>query len=261
MLKMSKTKVAQIESVSNNLIPEFKEELDKERLTFSAAYELSGMTKEEQKKALSTLEENGKLSHKDVKTLKQGETKGDEPEKGENLMQSAAVGEYEPPHPKGITSICYSCTEYEICNVKTGTCTSCDQYKDRSEAYKTEEQQYSEEQDKIDQETKKKLREMAETEKMGHIPGESGGNTEKVHKIKLAAMYFDDVSSGKKGFELRKNDRGYKVGDILEMTEFKGGKETGRSIRAAVTYLLEDYTGIEDGYCIMGIKVIEKKEK
>lgn len=46
MLKMSKTKIAQIESVNNNLIPEFREELNNERLTFSAAYELSGMPPE-----------------------------------------------------------------------------------------------------------------------------------------------------------------------------------------------------------------------
>ena len=39
MLHMSKTKVAQIEAVNNNLIPEWKEELKGERLTFSAAYE------------------------------------------------------------------------------------------------------------------------------------------------------------------------------------------------------------------------------
>ena len=44
MLHVSKTKIAQIEAVNNNLIPEWKEELKKERLTFSAAYELSGMT-------------------------------------------------------------------------------------------------------------------------------------------------------------------------------------------------------------------------
>ena len=68
-----------------------------------------------------------------------------------------AGDEYETPHPEGITSICYSCTEYETCNVKTGTCTSCDQYKNRTEAHKTDEQRYSEEQDAIDRETKKKL--------------------------------------------------------------------------------------------------------
>ena len=35
MMGVSRTKVAQIESVNNNLIPELKEELNKERLTFS----------------------------------------------------------------------------------------------------------------------------------------------------------------------------------------------------------------------------------
>ena len=70
MLRMSKTKVAQIESVSNNLIPEFKEELNKERLTFSAAYELSGMTEEEQREALAAYEETGEITHKDVKNMK-----------------------------------------------------------------------------------------------------------------------------------------------------------------------------------------------
>ena len=42
--------------------------------------------------------------------------------------EKKAGDDYETPHPEGITSLCYSCTEYETCNVKTGTCTSCDQY-------------------------------------------------------------------------------------------------------------------------------------
>ena len=67
MLHMSKTKVAQIESVNNNLIPEFKEELTSERLTFSAAYELSGMSKQEQQEALERFKESGELSHKEIK--------------------------------------------------------------------------------------------------------------------------------------------------------------------------------------------------
>lgn len=77
----------------------------------------------------------------------------------------------------------------------------------------------------------------------------------KEHDIKLAAEYWDDVETGRKCFELRKNDRGYKVGDILNMSEFKAGEETGRTLRAEVTYMLEDYTGLEDGYCILAIKL------
>jgi ParB family chromosome partitioning protein len=261
MLKMSKTKVAQIESVSNNLIPEFREELNKERLTFSAAYELSGMTEAEQKKALATYEETGAITHKDVKSMKNNNA-AVSPVSEENVSESDTVNsaestetEYQTPHPEGITSICYSCTEYETCNVKTGTCTKCDQYKNRKEAYKTDEQKYSEEQDKIDRETAKKLREMEDEEKMNLSPGDSG---QKIHKIRLASMYYDDVCSGRKNFELRRNDRNYKVGDILEMMEFKDGKNTGRIVSVLVTYLLENYTGIEDGYCIMGTRVIKE---
>ena len=147
MLHVSKTKIAQIEAINNNLIPEWKEELKKERLTFSAAYELSGMTEDEQRETLGKFSETGELTHKEVKD------------------------------------------------------------------------------------------------------------------IRIAKSYFDDVANGIKTFELRKNDRGYKKGDILEMMEFADGKNTGRMVRVLVTYILEDYTGIEDGYCIMATKLMKESEE
>lgn len=269
MLHMSKTKVAQIEAVNNNLIQEWKEELKGERLTFSAAYELSGMSEDEQREALGKFTETGELTHKDVKDMKEAKAAGQQVsesdteeksiENGMNPPEETKAGDdYETPHPEGITSICYSCTEYETCNVKTGTCTKCDKYKNRAEAYKTEEQRYSEEQDAIDRETKKKLREMEQEEKMQNLPSDTKETGQKVHQIRLAKSYFDDVANGIKTFELRKNDRGYKKGDILEMMEFADGKNTGRTVKVLVTYILEDYTGIEDGYCIMATKIIEE---
>lgn len=268
MLHVSKTKIAQIEAVNNNLIPEWKEELKGERLTFSAAYELSGMTADEQREALGKFTETGELTHKDVKDMKAEKAAGQqvsesdtETEIGMNPPEARAGDDYETPHPEGITSICYSCTEYETCNVKTGTCTKCDQYKNRTEAYKTDEQRYSEEQDEIDRETKKKLREMEQEEKMQNLPSDNLEKGQKVHQIRLLKSYFEDVANGIKTFELRKNDRGYKKGDILEMMEFTDGKYTGRAVRVIVTYILEDYTGIEDGYCIMAIKLMKGEEK
>lgn len=265
MLHVSKTKIAQIEAVNNNLIPEWKEELKGERLTFSAAYELSGMTADEQREALGKFTETGELTHKDVKDMKAEKAAGQqvsesdtETENGMNPPEVRAGDDYETPHPEGITSICYSCTEYETCNVKTGTCTSCDQHKNRTEAYKTDEQRYSEEQDAIDRETKKKLREMEQEEKMQNLPSDTQETGQKVHQIRLAKSYFDDVANGIKTFELRKNDRGYKKGDILEMMEFADGKNTGRMVRVLVTYILEDYTGIEDGYCIMATTLLNE---
>ena len=266
MLHMSKTKIAQIEAVNNNLIPEWREELKKERLTFSAAYELSGMTEDEQREALGKFAETGELTHKEVKDMKEAKATGQqvsESDTAENSMNPPEVragDDYETPHPEGITSICYSCTEYETCNVKTGTCTSCDQYNNRAEAYKTNEQRYSEEQDAIDRETKKKLREMEQEEKMQSLPSDTQETGQKVHQIRLAKPYFDDVANGIKTFEFRKNDRGYKKGDILEMMEFADGKNTGRMVKVLVTYILEDYTGIEDGYCIMATKLMKDGE-
>lgn len=279
MLKMSKTKIAQVESISNNLIPEFREELNKERLTFSAAYELSGMSAEKQQEALEKYKETGELSYTQIKDMKSDEQQGkyvsyeeaavnygmNPPEtglqqEGENWEQTASAGyeenpaageEYQTPHPEGITSLCYSCTEYETCNVKTGTCTKCDQYKNRAEAYKTEEQRYSEEQDRIDKETAKKLREREDEERMKNLPSETQENGQKVHHIKLGESFFGEVERGEKTFELRKNDRDYKKGDILEMMEFKDGKNTGRMVRVLVTYILTEFAGLEEGYCIM----------
>lgn len=118
---------------------------------------------------------------------------------------------------------------------------------------KTEEQKYNAEQNRIDRETKAKLQEKEDEEKMQHLP--SDGPT--VHQIRLASSYYDDVLEGRKTFELRKNDRGYGVGHILELMEFAEGRNTGRVIRAEVVYMLEDYAGLEDGYCILGIRVTE----
>jgi ParB family chromosome partitioning protein len=264
MLHVSKTKIAQIEAINNNLIPEWKEELKKERLTFSAAYELSGMTEDEQRETLGKFSETGELTHKEVKDMKEAKAAGqqvsesDTEENGMNPPEARAGDDYETPHPEGITSLCYSCTEYETCNVKTGTCTSCDQYKNRAEAYKTEEQRYNEEQDAIDRETKKKLREQAEEEKMNNLPSDTQENGQKVHHIKLGATFFEEVASGEKTFELRKNDRDYKKGDILEMMEFKDGKNTGRTVRVLVTYILEEFAGLEDGYCIMATSLMNE---
>ncbi|WP_195918937.1 DUF3850 domain-containing protein [Lactococcus lactis] len=39
----------------------------------------------------------------------------------------------------------------------------------------------------------------------------------KTHELKLDIKYFDEVKSSKKNFEIRKNDRNFQVGDILEL--------------------------------------------
>ena len=69
MLNLPATKIAQIESINKRLLPEFTEELKNGDLTFSAAYELSGLQEESQKVLLDQYKENG-LTFKEVKEIK-----------------------------------------------------------------------------------------------------------------------------------------------------------------------------------------------
>lgn len=38
-----------------------------------------------------------------------------------------------------------------------------------------------------------------------------------VHSLKIEKQYYDDILHNEKRFEIRRNDRGFKVGDILEL--------------------------------------------
>ncbi|MCQ3432091.1 DUF3850 domain-containing protein [Salmonella enterica subsp. enterica serovar Indiana] len=46
------------------------------------------------------------------------------------------------------------------------------------------------------------------------------------------------VIAGQKKAELRRNDRNYKVGDVLSLKEWKHGKYTGREWSAVITHVL-----------------------
>lgn len=120
----------------------------------------------------------------------------------------------------------------------------------------TKEQKYAAEQRKIDKETKEKLEEREQEEKMAHLPSET--KTVSVHEIRLAAGDYDDVLTGRKSFELRKYDADYREGDELLMQEYKNGEATGREIRASIEYLLSEHSGLTEGYCLLGIVVIKE---
>lgn len=118
-------------------------------------------------------------------------------------------------------------------------------------AQKTEEQKYNEQQSKIDRETKKKLQEQEDQKKMEHLPSDE---PKKIKQLRMASTYYDEIVSGRMTFWFCKNDN-FHSGDYMELMEFKEGRHTGRTIRTEITYILDDYTGLEDGYCILAIKV------
>lgn len=75
-----------------------------------------------------------------------------------------------------------------------------------------------------------------------------------VHYIKILPEYYEAVISGRKTFEVRCNDRRYRVGDSLVMQEADdAGKLTGRSIVCKVTYILTDHKYVKDGFAILSI--------
>ena len=77
-----------------------------------------------------------------------------------------------------------------------------------------------------------------------------------IHKLKLSADYYDDSASGVKTFEIRKNDRNFKVGDIIELREWlwsalEGkGAHTGNVHWKIITYILEDEAFFERRLCV-----------
>ena len=76
----------------------------------------------------------------------------------------------------------------------------------------------------------------------------------RIHELKILPTYFDAVISNVKHFELRKDDRDYKVGDFIVLREWENGEYTGREAGFKIEYILRDCTEyrLAEGYCIIG---------
>lgn len=82
------------------------------------------------------------------------------------------------------------------------------------------------------------------------------------HKLKILPIYFREVESGNKKFELRKFDRPFSVGDELILREYDCFKYTGRAVRVLVTYMLplrgiKMLTDLKENWVILSISVLE----
>lgn len=72
------------------------------------------------------------------------------------------------------------------------------------------------------------------------------------HKLKLLPQYFSAVQDGTKTFEIREDDRGFLIGDILQLEEFSPEiGYTGKHLRRKVSYIT-DYEQ-KDGYVVLGL--------
>lgn len=83
------------------------------------------------------------------------------------------------------------------------------------------------------------------------------------HELKSWPDYFEPILTGSKAFELRLNDRDFRVGDTLKLREYDDRKAvyTGREIKKKVTFLLDGigggcippHRGLNRGYVIMSL--------
>lgn len=83
------------------------------------------------------------------------------------------------------------------------------------------------------------------------------------HTLKICKKYADAVMSGAKTFEIRKNDRGYKVGDKI-VFEVVANAGEGYDVRAAarhplngrfyrIGYILDGFEGLAQKYVALAI--------
>lgn len=91
-LDTSPAQVGRMEAIAKNLTPEFKEELKEGRVNMSAAYEISGMPKEQQREVYADYQERGSVSIKNAKEKKH-EVKAGSAQEPENKDEAADIGE------------------------------------------------------------------------------------------------------------------------------------------------------------------------
>ena len=84
----------------------------------------------------------------------------------------------------------------------------------------------------------------------------------KTHALKTWPYYFQVSWDGRKDWEIRRNDRGFAVGDIVILEEYDQIKHEylGRQIAANVLEVIADAPGLQEGYVILSLEVIAKLE-
>lgn len=86
-----------------------------------------------------------------------------------------------------------------------------------------------------------------------------------VHKVKSWPKFFQPLSEGVRTHELRRNDRRYEVGDVLEMHEFFSDTQTysGRILSMRITSITSasepcavSEEALHNEFCILSVKLM-----
>lgn len=224
------TQIANAMNINNNLIPKLRDLLEREVISFSTAVEIAGLEEDEQEEIYSWYP-NKIITVKKIREYKQRILEEQQEAELKESRQEAEADETEETEIEGQMELEKDFPEY---------CP--EQLEKQTDVNAAEEE-------------KTKRVEIPQTNKV-EVPGSE--IDERRHRLKLASMFFDAVDTGKKSFELRKNDRNYQIGDILELHEMSDGEETGRVTEKQVIYILEGFKGLEEGYCILGLNEAEE---
>lgn len=94
-----------------------------------------------------------------------------------------------------------------------------------------------------------------------------------VHELKTSMTYFSATLAGLMNFQIRENDRGFKLGDIVILREFVSGPAigdehyTGRVLAKRISHIIPSnvpnefvFLPIQKGFIIFSIEDIESKE-
>jgi len=81
----------------------------------------------------------------------------------------------------------------------------------------------------------------------------------KTHSIKIVSPHYEYIKEGRKNFEVRFDDRDYKMGDILILQEHnyvENGhlKPTGEFITRKIKHILRKFKGLQQGYIVLGLE-------
>ena len=78
----------------------------------------------------------------------------------------------------------------------------------------------------------------------------------KTHELKTVAPHFEHVRSGVKRADIRRDDRGFAVGDVLVLREYDPTTDSysGREIEVRVTHVLSDYEALAPGFVMLSIE-------
>jgi len=84
-----------------------------------------------------------------------------------------------------------------------------------------------------------------------------------IHELKTWPEYFNMIAIGLKTFEVRKDDRGFELGDTLVLKEYlpDDKKFTGNEIRVHVVHIMRSddvLGGLVPGFVVMGFEVLAR---